>query len=187
MWRTIRPKKDTVGWHKLVWSKFVVPKHDVIAWLVVQNRLPTKDKLKSWGMEVKAECELCRSADETRDHLFYDCNYSQQHWNEVLSLCGQSRRVTSWQGELQWAIQRLRGKSLNAVILKVAWHAVIYFIWQERNNRLHKNKNETVMHILEKIKEVVRIRLLGLKKIKVNSVNFSLYRSWQLSKKILYR
>ena len=160
-----------------------MPKHAVIAWMVVQNRLPTKDKLKSWGMEVNGECELCRSADETRDHLFYDCSFSQQLWSEVLSLSGQSRRVTSWQEELQW-IQRLREKSLNAVILRVAWHAVIYFIWQERNNRFHKNKVEAVMHILEKIKEVVRIRLLGMKKVKVNSVNFSLHKSWQLSQTI---
>ena len=80
--------------------------------------------------------------------------------------------------------KEIEGKSLNSVILRVAWHAVIYFIWQERNNRLHKNKVEGVMHILEEIKEVVRIRLLGLKKVKVNSVNFSLYKSWQLSQTI---
>ena len=152
--------------------------------MVVQNRLPTKNRLKSWGMEVNEECELCKSAVETREHLFYDCNFSRQLWIEILSLCGQSREVTSWQGELQWAIQRLRGKSLNAVILRVAWHAVIYFIWQERNNRLHRNKVETVQHILEKIKEVVRFRLWELKKISINPVNLSLYRSWQLSHKI---
>ena len=186
VWRKIRTKKDKVGWHKLIWARFVVPKPAVIAWMVVQNRLPTKDRLKCWGMEMNGECELCRDADETRDHLFYDCNFSQQLWNEVLSLCGQSRRVTSWQGELQWAIQRLRGKSLMTEILRVAWHTVIYFIWQERNNRFHKSKVKAVMHILEKIKEVVRIRirLMGMKKVKINSVNFSLYRSWQLSQTI---
>ena len=45
-------------------------------------------------------------------------------------------------------------------------------------------ENATCYHelaYLEKIKEVVRIRLLGLKKIKIDSVNFSLYRFWQLS------
>ena len=58
----------------------------------------------------------------------------------------------------------------------------VNMIW--RNNRLYKNKVEAVMNILKKIKEVVRIRLLGLKKVKVNSVNFSLYRSSQLSQTI---
>ena len=78
VWRIIRPKKDKVGWYKLIWAKFVMPKHAVIAWMVAQSKLPTKDMLKYWGMEVNRECELCRDADETRDHLFYYFNFSQQ-------------------------------------------------------------------------------------------------------------
>ena len=97
-------------------------------------------------------------------------------------LCGYARRVTtSWNGELQWAMQRMRGKSLVAIIMKVAWHAVIYFTWMERNNRLHKGKVTTEMQVLERIKEVIRIRLMRLKKVKLDSVNFTLYRSWNLS------
>ena len=88
VWKSIRPKKETVEWHKLIWARFVMPKHAVIAWMVVQNRLPIKNKLKSWGMEVNEECELCKSAVETREHLFYDCNFSRQFWIEILSLCG---------------------------------------------------------------------------------------------------
>ena len=31
VWREIRPKKEKVAWHRLIWSTFVLPKHAVIA------------------------------------------------------------------------------------------------------------------------------------------------------------
>ena len=47
VWRVIRPKKEKVNWHKLVWAGFIVPKHAFITWLAVLNRLPTKDKIRA--------------------------------------------------------------------------------------------------------------------------------------------
>ena len=35
-----------------------IPKHVVIAWMADLNKLPTKDRLISWGMEVEGECVL---------------------------------------------------------------------------------------------------------------------------------
>ena len=148
-------------------------KHAIMVWMAVLNRLPTKDKIKSWGSEVNDVCELCRSAGETRDHLFYGCIFSQQIRNEILLLCGHTRRVSSWNGKLQRAMQRLKGRSLASVILRIAWHAMIYYTWLERNNGFHKGKVGTIMQVLEKIEEVIRIRLMGLKNVKVDFVIFS--------------
>ena len=49
VWSVIRPKKENVTWHKLVWSIFNVPKHAFLSWLAVLNRLPTKDRFRAWG------------------------------------------------------------------------------------------------------------------------------------------
>ena len=81
-------------------------------------------------------------------------------------------------------MQRLKGKSLKATILRLAWHAVIYFTLRERNARIFKSKEGTKMQIMEQIKEVIRIRLMGLKKVKLDSINFSLYRPWNLTQSI---
>ena len=37
VWGEIRPKKEKISWHRLVWNSFVVPKHAVIAWLAILN------------------------------------------------------------------------------------------------------------------------------------------------------
>ena len=92
---------EKVGWNRLIWAAFVVPKHAIIVWMAILNRLPTKDRIKSWLLEVDGMCVPCRSAEETRDHLFYGCTFSQQIWKEMLLLCGPSREVSSWCAEFQ--------------------------------------------------------------------------------------
>lgn len=42
VWEAIRPQLKKVPWHRLVWSAPCVPKHNLIAWMVAVNRLPTK-------------------------------------------------------------------------------------------------------------------------------------------------
>ena len=141
-----------VEWHRLVWVAFIVLKHAIVAWMAIINRLPTKDRLKSWGLEVDDRCVPCRKAGETRNHLFYECEFSQGIWKEILKLCGKQREVTSWNEEFQWAIMRLKRKSLASIIMRMAWHAVIYTTWVERNNRIHTGKEGTMIQRLEQIK-----------------------------------
>ena len=74
-------------------------------------------------------CVLCKEEEESRDHMFFGCSYSKKIWQEVLKLCGLTREIVSWQEEVAWAIQRLRGKALISLLLKIAWNAVIYMIW----------------------------------------------------------
>ena len=47
-----------------------VPKHIFISWMEILNRLPTMDKLTSWGLEVRELCGFCQTEMETRDHIF---------------------------------------------------------------------------------------------------------------------
>ena len=101
VWKEIRPKMGKVEWHRLVWVAFIVLKHAIVAWMAIINRLPTKDRLKSWGLEVDDRCVPCRKAGETRNHLFYECEFSQGIWKEILQLCGKQREVTSWNEEFQ--------------------------------------------------------------------------------------
>ena len=141
---TIYPKKKKVSWHRLIWATFVVPKHTFISWLAVLNRLPTKERIKAWGLEVDDKCVMCRNAEETRDHVFFGCTFFKKIWNEVLALCGKAKEVTSWREKVEWAISRLKGKSLSSTILRIAWNAAIYFIWIERNKRIYQEKEGTM-------------------------------------------
>ena len=151
-----------------------MPKHAVISWMATLNRLPTKDGMKKWGIEVDEECILCKEGKESRDHMFFTCRFSKSIWKRVLTLCGLQREVLSWVEELNWAIKKLKGKSLISKVLMINWNAYIYYIWRERNCRLFKHKEETEKQILEHMKISVKHRLTGLRNLASDSVNFSL-------------
>ena len=85
--KEIRPKKDKVDWQRLLWRPLNIPKHSIIAWMAIINRLPTKDRLRSWGTEMEGNCVLCQQEMDTRDHIFFGCSFSQGIWMGVLQLC----------------------------------------------------------------------------------------------------
>ena len=151
VWGEIRPKKEKISWHRLVWNPFVVPKHAVITWLAILNRLPTVDRLKAWGIDKDGLCSLCKQEQESRDHLFFECSYSKAVWKKVLQLCGLNREVLDWRREFAWAVQKFKGKALITKILKISWNAYIYCIWKERNNRLFVHKEDSIEQVLEHI------------------------------------
>ena len=119
-------KKEKVDWQRLLLAPFNIPKHSIIAWMAIFNRLPTEDRLKSWGIEMEGICVFCQQEMETTDHLFFGCIYSQGIWKEVLQLCGLDNDVTGWAEELKWAKQRLKGKALISILLRIGWNALEY-------------------------------------------------------------
>ena len=44
VWREIRPNKERVAWHRLIWTPMAIPKHIIIALMAILNRLPTMDR-----------------------------------------------------------------------------------------------------------------------------------------------
>ncbi|KAL4385159.1 hypothetical protein GQ457_15G001640 [Hibiscus cannabinus] len=78
IWDAIRFRKERVLWHKLIWHAFHIPKHSIVVWMAILNRLPTRDRLSSFGMQVEIGCVLCGRKQETRDHIFFDCVFSRK-------------------------------------------------------------------------------------------------------------
>lgn len=73
---------NTRGAKKLLWFPKHVPRFSFITWTVWLNRLPTLDCLRAWGVNVEGVCTLCNSQQESRDHLFFECNYASVVWRE---------------------------------------------------------------------------------------------------------
>ncbi|XVF58474.1 hypothetical protein PTKIN_Ptkin07bG0069400 [Pterospermum kingtungense] len=119
-------------------------------------------------MEVDPGCVLCGRNGESRDHLFFACDYAWGIWTKVLAMCGIHRTNRDWLQELQWICEQAKGKAVKAVILRIAWKAAIYHIWQERNNRLHGGAARSKDQVFGSIKEGVLARLSGMKKAGIN-------------------
>ena len=71
VYKTIKHHNPVVDWSKTVWCSRGTPKHSFLAWLVLINRCPTRDRILSWGLSSPFTCLLCNSFDESRNHLFF--------------------------------------------------------------------------------------------------------------------
>ncbi|KAL9817159.1 putative reverse transcriptase zinc-binding domain-containing protein [Arabidopsis thaliana] len=156
-WLALHPCGVPVSWHKSVWFKDRIPKHAFISWVVTWNRLHTRDRLRSWGLGIPPDCVLCNGHHESRDHLFFECSYSQAVWGHFtarMHLTPPPLFMTC----LLWINSATRDKSL-ALIIKLLFQASIYLVWKERNLRIHSPNLTPSSVLIKEIKQILRARL----------------------------
>ena len=145
-----------VSWSKLVWFSFGIPRQCFLTWLVIQNRCPTRDRLLQWGLQVDPKCLLCNSRNESRNHLFFDCYFSGIVWRSISDRC-QLPFTTTWDALID-QLQVVRNKNLHKLTL-LAFQGTIYWIWHERNSRLHNHTFKTTDALISSIDKQVRNRI----------------------------
>lgn len=113
---------DEVNWANAIWSSYGIPRHCFLAWLVVKNRCPTRDRLISWGLQVSPLCLLCNSHSESRDHLFHDCPFSFDLWSLSARKCG-IQPCSDWNGTLNQMIglPLSRTRKPRSLLTLLAW------------------------------------------------------------------
>eukprot|EP00253_Pinus_taeda_P006677 PITA_06677 len=71
---------------KFIWDYLALPKIDFFCWTVAHQSILTRDNLRRRGMEGPSRCPLCRSDEETSNHLLLLCPFAQEVWRGVLLL-----------------------------------------------------------------------------------------------------
>ena len=72
----------------MVWKAWAPPKVKFFAWLALQGRIWTADRLERRGWANCGICPLCKREQETTIHLFVGCRYSTRLWNMVIQNLG---------------------------------------------------------------------------------------------------
>lgn len=142
-----------------MWITGGIPKHSFLCWLFILNRCPTRDRLLSWGLQTAPTCLLCNSAAESRDHLFFSCPYSWSLWSQF-------GRRGGLVPEQQWTdvttqLQSYNSHNWRGRLILLTWQSCIYWTWQERNSRLHRNTFRNADGISRLIDRQVRDRILS--------------------------
>jgi hypothetical protein len=70
---------------KWIWSSAALPKQKFFFWLLVQDRLNTKDMMERKSFYVQCNrCVLCDDRSiETMAHLFFHCDFSRNFWWKI--------------------------------------------------------------------------------------------------------
>lgn len=147
-----------------------------MSWLALLRRLPTKDRLRRWGMDVSVTCVLCSTGIETHHHLFFECPFSSSVW---LHFASRIRLLPPMDlhSAAAWILNDRQASSPHsATLLKIIFQATIYLLWKERNARIFKGVSTTAEGIRLSIDRLARDRLLSFPAI--NSASASLLQSY---------
>ncbi|KAL1215278.1 putative ribonuclease H protein [Cardamine amara subsp. amara] len=137
-WEALRPRDSEKDWAKLVWFKGSIPRHSFNMWITNLNRLPTLDRLVSWGFQVTTTCSLCSAAFETREHLFLHCAFTKIIWGLISNRLNMLLPYFSnWSALLNWAKVSL--PSSPSTLRLLLSHALVYGVWRQRNNIIHNH------------------------------------------------
>jgi hypothetical protein len=112
-----------------IWSSKTLPKIKVFLWLLMIDRLNTRDIMsrKNWITDSGTECSLCPTASlETSAHLFLECEFAKSCWN-VINIHWPSNSSLA---EGFWDAKRsFQGPCFVEVFACAAWN-----IWKSRND-----------------------------------------------------
>lgn len=142
-------------WLPLVWNRFRIAKHSFTVWLIMKERLLTKDRMQSFLLNADQTCLLCGISNEDHQHLFSTCSFSRAILN-----ASPMQVTNSWTNMCsgRFFTSTSDGTRTNIAYLFVA--AAFYNIWAERSFRMHNTgKSNRCGNIIRKIQEDVRGRL----------------------------
>ncbi|XP_019242001.1 PREDICTED: uncharacterized protein LOC109229805 [Nicotiana attenuata] len=164
MYKALQGEFQKVTWRCLVCNNKGMPKWIFILRLAIQDRLATKKRLARWGSVDETLCTMCHMNNETVQHLFFDCDYSNEIWQKLLSWKGVMRRKKQWKEEVQWAEKNAAGKNAGAEIYRMVLAAAVNHIWQARNNIIFQEKQINAQSIVKTIVQEIHIRAQHYKK-----------------------
>ena len=127
----------------VVWNTWAPPKCSFFAWLAVQNRLWTADRLAIRGWPHQPVCQLCRNQPETGRHMLFECRYSKRIWTDVSawincptllqSLAATKPTIFDYWKDLA-VVPSTSREGLKTAIILITWE-----IWKECNVRIFNN------------------------------------------------
>lgn len=176
----IRGRGNPGQYSNFIWFNGHIPRCSFISWLAMHNRLPTLSRIKKWNNRLNSTCVLCRVDEETRDHLFYNCHYSRQIWDECLRRTCTVNTGICWDDVVAIMQQLGNGRSFRRYMLKLVWTVSIYRIWLERNRRLHGGESRPWKMTLESIRRDVVGRCLTYQWRTMLAVNIDICQNWNL-------
>ncbi|XP_060972111.1 uncharacterized protein LOC133038082 [Cannabis sativa] len=135
----LKPNHDKVAWSREVWARLNIPKHSVILWLAMLNRLKTKERLVKFGIQIESRCRLCNAHSENTQHLFFNCSFPEKclqaakNWLVWGTAANELPLILRWIRKAK--ISKFRKNVLAAVIV-----GLVYRIWEARNKLEWQNE-----------------------------------------------
>ncbi|GKC20611.1 RNA-directed DNA polymerase, eukaryota, reverse transcriptase zinc-binding domain protein [Tanacetum coccineum] len=136
--------------------------HTFVLWMAIHGRLQTQDRVFLWKNDTSMRCFLCKQSMDSHGHLFVQCNYVVEVWQNVKVIGYVSQLKQNWEDTV-CAMSANHCNAIKSVVCRIVLSAVIYFIWRERNKRQFSMETRPAKVLFDIILDTVRTRLRSLK------------------------
>lgn len=118
--------------YKWLWKSNCQPKHKVFFWLLIKDRLSTRNILKRRNMQLGTySCALCNSlTEETVEHLFADCAFAAMCWDLIGVMLPQNGSFPELTSQIK---DQLNSRFFMDAIILMCWT-----IWSARNDLIFR-------------------------------------------------
>lgn len=178
LWNKLRTPFPKVPWSYSVWFPGHIPKCSFITWVAIQERLYTDDRLVFFGTKSVSICSFCPS-QESHDHLFFNCPYTSQVWEQMLGRINVHWPPRPWKNWIA-LLATNKGKSPKSILINLIFTTTLYHIWIERNVRKFQNCANPILVVVNKIHSVIRYRLMSLDKFSMGPQPNDLLAQWNI-------
>ncbi|XP_033148588.1 uncharacterized protein LOC103869784 [Brassica rapa] len=162
-WKQVRVGNPFCVWASGVWFSHATPKFAFMAWLASRDRLSTMDRVVKWSHGVDTTCVLCNAAQESRDHLFFECQYTARVWEFIVKGILGSSYTNQW-SEIMVLITDSSRERKSLFCLRYSFQAVLYGVWRERNKVRHGDRMMHVPILQRLIEKSIRNKISVLRK-----------------------
>ncbi|GLT51274.1 hypothetical protein SLA2020_246950 [Shorea laevis] len=140
---------------KVIWNKLVPLKVSALAWRAIQDRIPTKVNLRKRGViteEAELKCRLCSKKEESTDHVLVECIYAWRIWVACYSWWGVcTASQSSIQNHFRQHTDLFRQLKVKEA-WNLIWYAVIWTLWNWRNQMVFGKEMNKEMEVVDLIK-----------------------------------
>lgn len=131
------------------------------------RRLKTHDRMKSWDVAssinvADLKCVFCSLHGDSHEHLFFECLFTSSLWDRVKIIANLQNSNSKWDDIVSLLVPLSNRNFLSNIIGRLALGATAYFVWQERNLRVHKKGSRSVDQVFHVIFETVRCKIMSL-------------------------
>ncbi|CAN1292946.1 hypothetical protein LINPERPRIM_LOCUS21803 [Linum perenne] len=153
VWNSIRRRRPAVDWHDLIWKTPTILGNSFLCWLVISDRLSTKDRVAAWSATIDLNCFMCDDGVDCREHIFAECVFSKQVLKGVMPT---EEFDVDWDSTVRTLAGKWSGSSDSAGVNRLIWCAAISHIWRERCKRMMTGRLQSATSLVENIKEEIR-------------------------------
>ncbi|XP_062100396.1 uncharacterized protein LOC133806292 [Humulus lupulus] len=162
--------KERVPFAHVVWCNLTLPKHRFVLWQASLRHLLTRDNLLRCHLQLASIlCPICELQQECHEHLFFQCQFSQQVRNRVAGWLGRDVWPMHYHGWVEWIVGKPKG--IQQKVLAAGLATSVYLVWWNRNQCLFNYFSVSVNKAVTQVQNCLKARVSNVSKAKLKSKN----------------